>query len=313
MIVVGGEALIDLLLLDGGAAESRPGGGPFNAARTVARLGAECTFLGALSVDPQGRQLRAVLEADGVRIPRGAEVRRPTGTAIARIDGSGSASYEFTIENSASLMTPSAAIADVLSGPVDMVHLGSLAAACDPAASRLERFVERVGPEPLLLVDPNCRPAILPDAGQHLRKIRPLLGRADVVKASREDLGFFFGDVAPSAATGAWLRSAMGLRPDGLLLVSDGGDGVHILGAEFYEHVPGVPVTVVDTVGAGDALGAAFLAFFAANDLGRESLGDRGALRSAVSAASEVASIVCTRIGADPPTVAELAGWTHRS
>ena len=99
MIVVGGEALIDLLLLDGGAAESRPGGGPFNAARTVARLGAECTFLGALSPDPQGRQLRTELASGGVHITRGAEVRRPTATAFARLDGSGSASYEVTIEN----------------------------------------------------------------------------------------------------------------------------------------------------------------------------------------------------------------------
>ena len=68
MIVVVGEALIDLVVSPGGQVAARPGGSPFNAARSLARLGAETTFLARLASDGLGRLLRDRLAADGVAI-----------------------------------------------------------------------------------------------------------------------------------------------------------------------------------------------------------------------------------------------------
>ncbi len=66
MITVAGEALIDLVLDHDGCVGAQPGGGPFNTARTIGRLGLAPAFLGRLSSDRFGRLLRASLDQDGV-------------------------------------------------------------------------------------------------------------------------------------------------------------------------------------------------------------------------------------------------------
>jgi fructokinase len=65
-------------------------------------------------------------------------------------------------------------------------------------------------------------------------------------------------------------------------------------------------VDVVDTVGAGDTFGGAFLAWWLEQGLGREQLGDRDLLHSALTFAARAAAINCTRAGAEPPTRAEM-------
>jgi fructokinase len=67
-------------------------------------------------------------------------------------------------------------------------------------------------------------------------------------------------------------------------------------------------VQVVDTVGAGDAFGGAFLAWWSGRELTRSDLHREDAVREALCAAVEVASFTCTRAGADPPWLAEVAG-----
>ena len=56
-VVVAGEALIDLVPGSDGLLAAHDGGGPFNAARTIARLGCPVAFLGCLSTDAYGRRL----------------------------------------------------------------------------------------------------------------------------------------------------------------------------------------------------------------------------------------------------------------
>ena len=63
--LVAGEALFDLWLEDG-EVRGRPGGGPYNTARTLGRLGRPVAYLGALSEDGFGRTLRQHLVDDGV-------------------------------------------------------------------------------------------------------------------------------------------------------------------------------------------------------------------------------------------------------
>ncbi|TME21240.1 MAG: hypothetical protein E6I68_11685 [Chloroflexi bacterium] len=65
MIVVCGEALIDMVLSAGGTRRPAPGGGPFNTACALARLGVPTAFLGHFSQDEFGRLLANRLAADG--------------------------------------------------------------------------------------------------------------------------------------------------------------------------------------------------------------------------------------------------------
>src|ERR1700683_4780135 len=68
MITVAGEALIDLIVDPAGHIDPRFGGGPFNVARAVARLGQPAAFLGRLSGDRFGRLLRGDLDRHGVQL-----------------------------------------------------------------------------------------------------------------------------------------------------------------------------------------------------------------------------------------------------
>jgi fructokinase len=94
-IVVGGEALVDLVSDGTDSLTAHPGGGPFNTARAIARLEQPATYLGRLSTDRFGMRLRAALAADGVRLDAVVETDDPTTLALAELDRAGGASYRF--------------------------------------------------------------------------------------------------------------------------------------------------------------------------------------------------------------------------
>ena len=108
MITVAGEALMDVLVEPSGKVTALPGGAPFNVARTIARLGADCQFLGRLSDDGFGRRLRMSLEQEHVRLAVARATSAPTTLAIAELDDSGSADYRFYLDGTAAAqMEPS--------------------------------------------------------------------------------------------------------------------------------------------------------------------------------------------------------------
>jgi fructokinase len=301
VIVVAGEALIDLIVSPDGRLTANPGGGPFNAARTISRLGGRSTFLGRLSTDRFGRDLRARLDSDGVDLTLCVETADPTTLAVAELDGSGAASYRFyTAGTSASGLVP-ADLADGLPAGTVALHVGTLGLVLEPMASTLEALVRQLPDHVLVLVDPNCRPAVTTDPSAYRTRIAQVLKRADVVKVSGDDLEFL------SPGTHA-LSSARDLVAGGVpvVLFTDGSRAVHVLtdSAEFEVPVP--QIEVVDTVGAGDAFGGAFLTAWLSLGLGRDDLGDGPRVHLAATAAVVIASITCGRQGADPPYRADL-------
>jgi fructokinase len=92
-VVVFGEALIDLIVTDGGAVEAVCGGAPFNAARALGRLGVETAFVGAISEDRFGDDLFSRLTDDGVSVDHVRRTTAPTTLALAELSDDGSASY----------------------------------------------------------------------------------------------------------------------------------------------------------------------------------------------------------------------------
>jgi fructokinase len=156
----------------------------------------------------------------------------------------------------------------------------------------------------VLLLDPNARPVIIGDPEAWRARILRVAARTDVFKASVEDLAFLRPGATVNEAVD-WVRRH-GPR---VVLVTDGGQPVAVFNGSRVEHVPSPPVEVVDTVGAGDTFGGAFLACLVHEGIGREGLADDEVVLRAARFAVRASSFVCGHAGANPPTLAELGGW----
>ena len=299
MILVGGEALFDLV--PRGAGEdlaAHPGGGPFNTARSLARLGRPAAYLGRLSKDRFGRRLEALLEEDGVALDAVVRTDEPTTLALAEITGDGGAAYRFYERGTAA---PGLTVADALEAvpaDVEILHVGSLGLVLEPVASALEAVVERLAGTALVVVDPNVRPWVIADPDAYRARLARVLARADVVKLSEEDVAWLDPGRSPEDAVRA-------LGP-GLGLLTRGPRGALVVTPSEAVEVPAPAVRVADTIGAGDAFGGGFLAWWHERGLGRAALADRDAVVEATRFACLVAARTCERPGADPPRRDEL-------
>ena len=200
MITVAGEALIDLIVDQAGRVDPRMGGGPFNVARAVARLGQPATFLGRLSGDRFGQLMRADLERNGVRIAVGAPSDEPTTLALVDVDQAGVPAYHFYLAGtSAAAIGPAEA---VLPPGVVALHVGTLGLVMEPVGTSIEHLVAAAPADVTVMLDPNCRPGAIPSRQAYLDRIGRILRRADVVKVSTEDLAYLFPgrDAGPAAA-----------------------------------------------------------------------------------------------------------------
>lgn len=303
MIVVAGEALIDLIVRPDGQLVPVAGGGPYNTARAIGRLGLEVAWLGGLSRDHFGRVLENGLVADGVSLDLAQRTDLPTTLAVAELDERGSATYRFYVEGTSAPAVSTEALAS-LPASSRAVHLGTLGLVLEPMAATLEALVAKLPGHLLLMVDPNCRPSIVGDPDGFRARIGRVLARADVVKVSVEDLAFLI----PGQEANESARRVAALGPR-VLLVTDGAGPVRVWIDGAVSEIEAPAVTVLDTVGAGDTFGGAFLACLLAGGGGREAIADPAAVLRAVRFAVRASAIVCERAGADPPTLAQLGGW----
>jgi fructokinase len=302
VIAVAGEALVDLVVSPGGQIDARPGGGPYNAARTLARLGAETTFLGRLAGDGFGRLLRDGLTGEGVVLGVPEPSGKPSTLAVAAVDQAGSASYSFYLDGTAAADLEDEALKRALPSDAAVVHVGTLGLVMEPVGAAIERLVLTTVPaDALVLLDPNCRPSAVADHDGYRRRITAIARRADIVKASVEDLACLYPGMPAGEAAGALLDAG-----PALVLLTDGPRPARAFlpGAVLAEEVP--EVTVADTIGAGDAFGGGFLAWWTAHGLGQAGLRRDDLVRQALKAAVAVAALTCSRPGADPPTLAEV-------
>jgi fructokinase len=313
MLCVGGEALVDLVPSPAtGAGELGPllpllGGGPYNVAVTLGRLGAPVRFLSRLSTDGFGDALLSRLQLSGVDtslVRRGDE---PTTLAVAGIGPDGSARFSFHVEGTADRL-----VADPGELPADVtiLSLGTLSLVLEPGATTYETLLRRHSARGgLVVVDPNIRPAMISDPAAYRARFASWLPDIGVLKLSVEDAAWLAdttGDVdTVFAVVREWLT-----RGPAAAVVTRGADGIVVLTADGGEvEVATVPAAVVDTIGAGDTVHGALLHWLyergvtdpaAVRDI------DPGGWREALGYAARAAAVTVSRAGAEPPYATEL-------
>jgi fructokinase len=300
-VVIAGEALIDLIIGKDGSVTPAAGGGQYNAARALARLGGSVEFLGRLGDDWFGKLLRARLDDDGVGTRLAVETEDPTTLVLAEIDDAGVAHYHWYIERTT---VPGLELADALKAgdpAPDALHVGTLGLAMEPIADSLAALVAAVPESTFVMVDPNCRPTATPDFERYQARMRQVIERADVVKGSDEDFEYLALAETPEATARALVQQGVGA-----VLMTQGSDDARGFCAGGEVSVPVPTVQVSDTVGAGDTFGGTFLAYWLEHGLGRQELGDKHLLEEAVAFAAHAAALNCTRAGAEPPTREEM-------
>lgn len=299
MILVAGEALVDMTPVrcgEGMGYLPRPGGSPYNVAIGLGRLDVPAAFLGRLSTDAFGRLLRRHLEASRVSLASIVDAAEATTLAFVHLAGE-EPEYSFYTEGTADRMLLPEHLPVIPDGAG--LHFGSLSLVLEPAASTLEGLMRRESRRRVLSLDPNVRPGLIADRDAYLRRLEGWVRLVDLVKVSEADLAWLYPNQAAEAIASQWL----GLGP-ALIMVTLGRDGSLAVGTAGRATAVAPEVTVVDTVGAGDAFTSAALAYLHCHDaLDRSALEamDAAQLEVLLAYANGIAAQTCTRPGADPP------------
>ena len=304
-----GEVLVDLIpakdgdeVIDGIRYRAVVGGGPANTAKALARLGHECAFIGGLSSDRFGHMAWMELERDGVSLDLVIESDQPTAKAILSIGEDGSASYRFEVDGSVTFGFDGGWLPE---GLPDVIHVGTLATVIEPGSSEIYRWVEEKRDQgTVVLFDPNVRAAYLGDWAAYRAIVEKWVAISDLVKASSEEIAWIYPELSEVEVAEKWRE--MGAK---LIVVTQGGDGIVGYGESGRVAVPGVEVDLIDTVGAGDIVGAVLVEAMLGG--GMEALLS-GNLENVLYRASVAAGITCSRQGANPPTLHELNGFLDR-
>ncbi|MGW2621819.1 carbohydrate kinase family protein [Micromonospora taraxaci] len=309
MIVVAGEALIDLVVTPDGE-RAVPGGSPANVAVTLARLDQPVRLLARLGTDDYGRQVAEHLRTNQVDLEWAVRAEEPTSVAVATVNATGQASYEFRLAGAADWQWTPKELPELAGSSAIAFHTGSLALALAPGAQVLEDLLarERHRDGLTLSIDLNLRPSIVTDREAEQARVRRQVPLAHLVKASDEDLAWLYPDRSVADVMAEWREVGVSCA-----VVTRGGEGAWLLAPNGTLHeATAVRTTVVDTVGAGDSFTGGLLAALA--DL--DALGDRPADRLAavteqqwdavLRQAATVAALTCGRRGADPPHRNEL-------
>jgi fructokinase len=302
MIVVAGEALIDVVVDRDGDSSETPGGSPLNVAVGLSRLDVPTTLISQVGHDERGGLVVQHVTGSGAEIVAVPTSTGRTSVATAHLDEGGAASYDFDLEWS----LPRQELP-----PCQALHVGSLGTLLEPGRHSVLDLVEQAGGRGTFVsYDANLRESFVEDRHRTRRQVEELGALCSLVKLSDEDADL----LAPGADPDEFARSLLLGQRTSIVILTRGPNGAtaYTSGHETTERPR--PTDVVDTVGAGDAFMAATLAQLWDLDAFRTptqglSLGEDDVARL-VRGAIEVAAITCERRGANPPRRQELPpGW----
>jgi fructokinase len=255
-------------------------------------------FIDGISTDAYGQSAREELLRDGVKLDLALASDKPTCTATVTLDAAGSASYEFLIDGTATFDFTPSWLPDPYRYQPQVLHIGTLVTMIEPGASALYDWAMQVAEFAPIVFDPNIRPSVQPDRDLYEAAVEKWAALSAVIKVSDDDLAWLFPKVPIEEIANRWIN-------DGafLVVVTQGANGLMGFTADGRVEVPGVKVDVVDTVGAGDTVGAIVVEAMLEYGL-VELRGDL--LKDVLARAASAAAITCSRKGAQPPYKHEL-------
>ncbi|MBM6592891.1 carbohydrate kinase family protein [Microvirga pudoricolor] len=306
MLLSCGDALIDFMPAkaeDGrDAYVPAVGGSCLNVAVAMARLGAPTGLIGGISTDMFGAMIAEHAGSSGVSLRYVQRSPAETTLAFVRFVG-GEPTYAFYDETTATRLWTYRP-GTIPFGEIDAIHVGSTSLINDPVSAETLAMVEDARAQTTISFDPNCRPNLVRDKADYRRRIDAFVAAADIVRMSDVDFDFLYGgenytDFAEAALAGG----------ASLVVVTRGPKGVQAWCESGMVEVVPPPVTVADTIGAGDTFqGGLLVALREAGSIRREALGrlSRADLREALVFGTLCAGVTCSRPGADPPYRSEL-------
>jgi len=294
---VAGEVLIDLIP-DRDQHLAVVGGGPANTAKALAKLGVRTYFIAGISNNEYGQMAKAELHLANVLLDYARYSNKPTCTAKVTLSSSGSASYEFLIEDTATFDYSASWLPDPQRLKPSLLHIGTLAAVIEPGASVLFKWAQNVAHVAPIVFDPNIRPAVLGDRDEYVKKIEKWVEISSAVKVSDEDLNWLYPGKAISEIVKNWLE--VGVE---IVVVTLGDKGITAYRENEQISVAAVKVVVADTVGAGDTVGAVLVEATMNNGLDKL-VGE--VLKTMLNRAVKAAAITVSRTGANPPSKEEI-------
>ncbi len=298
-IWVAGEVLIDLIPQGEGERLAVVGGGPANTAKALARLGFDSYFIDGMSTNDFGKLAKAEFDADGVRLDYVKFSDKPMCLATVTLDSSGSASYEFLIDGTATFDFQREWLPDPVAGNPAVFHVGTLVPLIEPGASVLYEWAQEINQVAPIVFDPNVRPSVVSDRARYESIVKKWAAISNVVKVSEDDIAWLYPGRLQEDVAAEWL--SMGVD---LVVITLGSEGLLGITRQGSISVPGVKVKVVDTVGAGDTVGAILVEGVV--KYGVDGLvGDT--LKAVLTRAAAAAAITCSRAGAQPPYLNELS------
>ena len=299
-IWVCGEVLVDRI-----GESNIQGGGPANTAIAIARLGEEVEFIGGISSDLFGTRARAEFIVEGVSLNFLHSSEKPTAIATVTLDGDGMATYTFMTADTATFDFTADWLPEPSRFKPTAMHIGSLATVIEPGASALFEWATRVCEFAPIIFDPNVRPDALNDRAVYVEIFEKWAGISTVVKASEDDIAWLYPELKENEILSR--ISELGVQ---LLVLTRGSRGLSAFTHHEAINVGAVATQVVDTVGAGDTVGAVIVDALVTEGI----LNLHGnLLLKILNCAAQAAAITCSRTGAQPPTRAEIDAAIERS
>lgn len=297
-IWVCGEVLIDLIPGVDGVRVPHVGGGPANTAKALARLGHDVQFIDGISTDEYGVAARKELLDDEVKLDLALTSDKPTCLAIVSLDANGGASYEFKIDGTATFDFDLKWLPDPSRYKPQVLHIGTLVTVIQPGADVLYDWAMLVAEFAPIVFDPNIRPSVMSDHDLYEAAVEKWTALSSVIKVSDDDMSWLYPGQKYEDVAKRWINDGAAL-----VVVTRGSNGIIGFTADGSVEVDGAKITVADTVGAGDTVGAIIV----------EAMIEKGilaltgdVLKATLHRAAVAAGITCSRKGAQPPYKHEL-------
>lgn len=263
------------------------GGAPFNVAYHLHQLGNVALPVSALGRDVLGEELLRRLRSSGIGTDLISHHHGlPTGTVRADLDAGGNAHYEIATSVAWDQISVSEDVVRAATG-ADALVFGSLALRSSFNRNALERILSVLPAGALRVFDVNLRPP-----HDNLDLVRELAPRASVLKLNAEEAARLAG--GPPEAPGSeevHARALAAAHGCEIVCITAGARGAGLLHNRTWSWEAGRPVTVVDTIGAGDAFVASLT-----SDL----VGGRPPDAEVLARACRLGEWVATQSGATP-------------